>query len=613
MIRLRVQSEERIDSSKLGGWERFRLFLRLQRFVMPVWDKLLARLLCTQAAGMLVLVPPLLSVQLMDEILPQGDVAGLVRVVLVALCAITLSHVLLYIGGIPSNFSTAWITPESVLGNYMIARIGLDMKMRFYRHLQKLSVRFFGGRAIGEHMYRATADVDESALLASESVPLIVSVVQRVIMTSYLLAQLGTRLVVFVMLYLVVFFWVKQALITVYRRMDRRQREAGSRMEAVTREILASEKVIKGYDRGRTARRWYAGRAQQWVKWFMRRELFMYFDLHFSGNLFATVTPVFSMYFGALVLSGGSTLGEYTAAGGLMYLLLTPLQESISLYQLARQRLVPVERMIETLDVKPDVTDPIGALSPRTIEGHIELRNVRFGYKPDMPVLDGVSLTVMPGEKVAIVGGIGAGKTTLTSLLLRLYDPDEGQVLIDGRDVREYRQESLRRHIGIVTQQVNTFTESIRRNILYGKPLASDAEMLEAARLAFVDEFAVPLPGGYDTVLEEGGSLSGGQKQRICISRALVRDPRILILDEATSALDPVTEKRVIENIDRAFAARTRIIVAHNLLSAKTADRIYVLAAGMVVESGTHEELMKAGGAYANLWTAEHDEGEIPA
>jgi len=296
-----------------------------------------------------------------------------------------------------------------------------------------------------------------------------------------------------------------------------------------------------------------------------------------------------------------------------MYLLLTPLQEIISLYQLARQRLVPAERMIETLDVEPDITDPTAPLTPRTLEGHIELRDVHFSYKPGMPVLNGVSMLVQPGQKIALVGEIGAGKTTLTSLLLRLYDADSGQVLIDGRDVREYRQESLRRHIGIVTQQVSTFTESIRRNILYGKPLATDEEMLEAARLAFVDEFTVPLPDGFGTMLVEGGSLSGGQKQRICISRALIRDPRILILDEATSALDPVTEKRVIENIDRAFADRTRVIVAHNLLSAKTADCIFVLAGGMVVERGTHDELMKAGGAYTRLWTAEYDEGAIPA
>jgi ATP-binding cassette subfamily B protein len=224
-----------------------------------------------------------------------------------------------------------------------------------------------------------------------------------------------------------------------------------------------------------------------------------------------------------------------------------------------------------------------------------------------------VSIKAAPGEKVAVVGEIGAGKTTLTSLLLRLQDPDEGQVLIDGRDIREYRQEGLRRQMGIVTQQVSTFTESIGRNIAYGKPLARAEEIVDAARHACVEEFVTPLPDGYDTQLSEGGSLSGGQKQRICIARALVRKPQILILDEATSSLDPVTEKRVIENIDRAFAACTRIVVAHNLLSARTADRIYVLAGGRVVESGTHEELMASGGAYCGLWAAETRPGGTPA
>ena len=521
------------------------------------------------------------------------------------MAAFGLAHLLLFIGGIPTNFQTTWIVPESIIGNYMIARIMLDMKMRFYTHLQRLSVKFYRSRAIGDHMFRGTADLDDAALLASESLPLICSTAQRITMALFLLSGLGMWFFCFLVGYLIFYFSIKQMLVSIYRRMDRAFRQENARLEAVTREIIASSKVVKGYARERTTHRWYGGQAGRMLRMMFRREIFMYFDLHFTGNIFFVLQPLLALFIGMQVLGGTMTLGEYLATTQLLLLLVIPMQEIMSLYQLVRQRLVPVERMTETLDVEPDVVDTPGAIDAKTLMGRVELRDVHFAYQEDSPVLNGVSIVADPGEKIALVGPIGAGKTTLTSLLLRLYDPDRGTVLVDGRDLSTYTQTSLRRHMAIVTQQVSTFTESIRKNVLYGKPLASDEEVMRAARLAHAEEFVLPLPEGYDTELSEGGSLSGGQKQRICIARALIRDPKILILDEATSALDPVTEKAVIEAVDRAFGDRTRIVVAHNLLSAKTADRIYVIEEGRVVETGTHDELMQSNGAYTKLWTTD--------
>lgn len=603
MLEIRLERRERIDSSALKGWQRFLLFIKLQRYVLPLWDKLLLRLLCTQASAMLVLMPPVLLGELVDKVFPAGDLPGLFRIFALSISAMLISQVLLFIGGIPNSQNVGGLVPESILGNYMIARITLRLRMQFYAHLQRLSVHFYRGRPIGDHMFRSTADVDEASLLASESIPLIVSTLQRIIMTSYLLVSLGGALFGYLIAYLGIFFVLKQIIITTFRRRDRDFRTAFAGLESVTREMLASGKLLSGYSRLRLAERWYGSFVTRMLGSQFRRELFMYFDLHITNNAFNIALPLFSLFIGFTVLEGNRTLGEYLTASGLFFLLITPFQELISLYHLVRQRLVPVERLVETLSVHPDVADPPHAVAPAQLKGEIRFENVSFNYPGCPPVLQDVNIAIRPGEKIALVGPIGAGKSTLTSLLLRFYDPCAGRILIDGLDLRAYSQSALRTRMAIVMQQVNTFTESIRANILYGHPLASEEEMLHAAELSGVHEFTAPLREGYNTVLREGGSLSGGQKQRICIARALVRHPFILILDEATSALDPVTENQVLARIDHEFAGVTRIIIAHNLLSAKNADRIFVLDAGRIVESGTHAELMRPGTAYAAHWS----------
>lgn len=607
MIDLKVEREELLDSSKLGGWQRFMLFIRLQKYVLKYWDKLLLRLFCTQAAGILILIPPILTRDLIDITLPQGDVPGLLTAVCICIAAYIVMHLLLFIGGIPTNFQTALVVPESILGNFTIARIMLDLKMKYFNHLHALSVKIYKSRPIGEHIFRGTLDLDDASLLASESIPLIASTTQRIIMTSLLLATIDQKILMVIPFYLLFFFMFKNLFITLFRKMDRSFRQEFSQLEAVTREILASNKVVKGYGRERTARRWYGAQVGRMLRMNYRKELFMFFDQHFTSNVFSVVLPLLSIFFGLKVLVGDMTLGEYLAAATLMYLLLTPLQEIISLYQLVRQRLVPVERMLETLGLETDVPELPDARELTRLEGKVELKDVSFSYKPGTPVLKNINLVAHPGEKVALVGPIGAGKSTLMQLILRLSDPEHGQVLVDGCDVRSVTKDSLRRNISIVIQQINTFTETIRKNILFGKPLANDEELTLAARLAHVDEFVDQLPRTYDTELSEGGSLSGGQKQRICIARALIRQPSILLLDEATSALDPVTEKYVSDAIDREYEGRTRIVVAHNLLSARSADRIYVMEAGEIVACGTHKELMESSEKYRRLWTANSD------
>jgi ATP-binding cassette subfamily B protein len=308
-------------------------------------------------------------------------------------------------------------------------------------------------------------------------------------------------------------------------------------------------------------------------------------------------------YGGWLVLQGEITLGTLVAFLGYVGGLFAPVQGLSGTYQALRRAAVSLEQIFSIIDVQEYLGDSPGAVELPHVRGAVRFENVVFGYGLDFrPVLDGLELEVAAGERVAIVGPSGAGKTTLVSLLLRFHDPLSGRILIDGHDIREFKQSSLRRSIGIVLQDALLFDESVRANIAYGRAAATQAEIETAARAANAHEFVMRLPDGYDTrVGERGARLSVGERQRIAIARALVKDPRIVVLDEATSALDVETQRAVQEALEHLTAGRTTLVIAHRLETVAHADRIVVLRAGRVAEAGRHSELVRAGGYYSEL------------
>jgi ATP-binding cassette subfamily B protein len=310
------------------------------------------------------------------------------------------------------------------------------------------------------------------------------------------------------------------------------------------------------------------------------------------------------------------TVGKFVLANTYLMQLYQPLNFLGFAYNTIKQGLVDMEQMFRLLHVDEEVQDRAGALplSAHLAQGQpcsIAFDDVQFGYTPAREILKGVSFTVPAGRKVAIVGPTGAGKSTVSRLLFRFYDVTGGAVLVDGRDVRDYRQASLRAAIGVVPQDTVLFNDTIRYNIAYGRPDATQAEIEEAARVAQVHDFVLRMPEGYDTrVGERGLKLSGGEKQRVAIARTVLKDPRILILDEATSALDSRTERDIDAALRAVSARRTTLVIAHRLSTVVDADEILVLVDGRIAERGTHRELLAQGGVFARMWDLQSQQAE---
>ncbi len=568
---------------------------RIARLFRPYRARLgvvLALIVVSAGLGM---ASPFLLREVLDVAIPQGDTALLGWLVLGMIGVAVATGVL--------SVAQTW------LSNVVGQRVMHDLRTAVYRHLQRLSLAFFTRTRTGEVQSRIANDIGGVQNVVTSTATSIVSNVTTVSATIVAMVALDWRLAAFSLGLLPVFVAITRRVGTERKKITSERQGRLADMSSLVEESLSVSGIMLGKTMGRApelADRFHAESAEL-ADLEVRSRMAGRWRMSSVQMSFAVMPALVYWFAGQSIAHGGGaiSIGTVVAFTTLQTRLLFPILSLLNVGLDMQTSLALFTRIFEYLDQPVDIAerpDPV-ELEPAQIRGEVRFEDVGFGYDPDAPAtLSGIDIVVPPGARVALVGETGAGKTTLGYLVARLYDATSGRITIDGVDVRDLSFASLARAVGLVSQETYLFHASIRENLRFAKPDASDEELEAAARAARIHDLIASLPEGYDTVVgERGYRFSGGEKQRIAIARTVLRNPPILVLDEATSALDTETERAVQAALDRLAEGRTTIAIAHRLSTVHDADEIVVLDHGRVVERGTHAALLARGGRYAAL------------
>ncbi len=611
------------------------LLRRVARYALPYWKLVVVILATILLISLLSLIPPLLIRALIDSAIPNGDLRQLNWLAL-GMIVVPLVNGLL---GVAQRYASA------VIGEGII----FDLRSALYDHLQRMGMRFFTNTQVGELMSRLNNDVIGAQRAVTGTVVSLVSNAISLVATLAIMIGLEWRLTLLGVAILPLFVLPARRVGAVLRNIARRSMEANARMNALMNETLNINGALLTRIFGRHDREMgrFRKRAAQVRDLGVRQAVVgRWFFLGLS-LVSAVGTALVFWLGGYLVLQGAFTIGTIVAFTAYLRELYGPLMAMTNARVEFATSMVSFERVFEVLDMRHEIRDLPGALHLERVRGHVRFEDVSFDYRAagegaqglqevrrfswrpatlppltERPTGDsarqgpqeeprwamrGVSFEILPGEVAALVGPSGAGKTTVTYLLPRLYDPTEGRITLDGHDLRDIRLESLARHIGMVTQETYLFHDTVRNNLLYARPEASQQELDAACKAANIYGVIQALPEGYDTVVgERGYRLSGGEKQRLAIARVLLKDPQVLILDEATSHLDSESEALIQGAMEQAMRGRTSLVIAHRLSTIVGAHRILVMDGGRLVEQGRHDELLARGGLYARLYHTQY-------
>ena len=577
-----------------SGGENWKTVKRILRYIRPYTGLVILSLALSVLTVALTLYVPILTGRGVDWIVGKGNVnfSGLLSVI----AAILISIAVTALG--------QWLMNH--LNNKITYRIVRDLRVQAFDHLQTLPLSYTDSHSSGDLLSRVITDIDQFSdglLLGFTQLFSGVATIAGTILFMLGLSPLITLVVVVLspMSFLIANFIARRSF-----AMFKLQSETRGELTGLTNEMLGGLKVVKAFGHGEQAQKEFDAVNARLTGYSLK------------ATFFSSITNPATRFMYAAIYAGVAIAGSFSAMGGALsvgqlssFLSYTnqytkPFNEITSVLTEFQNAIVSAARVFALLDEAPETPEPAGALTLDSPQGAVEIEDVSFSYSPDKPLIEHLSLSVKPGERVAIVGPTGCGKTTLINLLMRFYDVQAGRITVDGHDIRELTRRSLRAGYGMVLQDTWLRSATIRENIAYGRPDAAEEEIIAAAKKAHAHSFIMRMPQGYDTVLSEGGgSLSQGQKQLLCIARIMLCLPPMLILDEATSSIDTMTEVRIQRAFETLMKGRTSFIVAHRLSTIQNADLILVMDKGHIVEQGTHEELLAKNGFYARLYNSQ--------
>lgn len=557
------------------------------------WMVLLSLLLAGITVALTLYIPILIG-KAVDLVLAQGLVnfTGL---------AVILKHMIITI------FLTAlaqWLM--NVINNHITYRVVKDMRIRAFEKIQKLPLKYVDSHQYGEVLSRVITDVDQFSDGLLMGFTQLFSGLLTIAGTLLFMFSINPVIAAIVVVLTPVSLFVAGFIAKKTFYMFKAQSEARGDMTSLVNEILENEKVVQAFGYEEEASRRFG---------IINDKLA---DCSLKAIFFSSITNPATRFVNGIVYASVGVAGAYAAIRGVLTVgqltsflnyanqYTKPFNEISGVATEFQNALASAARVFELIDEEPTVTDAEGAAAPGQVEGNVSMEHVYFSYNPEVRLIEDLNLTVKPGERIAIVGPTGCGKSTVINLLMRFYDVDQGTIRVDGTDIRNMTRKSLRAGYGMVLQETWLKSASIRENIAYGKPDAAEEEIIEAARKAHAHSFIMRMPEGYDTVIsEDGGNLSQGQKQLLCIARVMLCLPPMLILDEATSSIDTRTEIMIQEAFARMMEGRTSFIVAHRLSTIREADTILVMKNGRIIEQGSHEELLAQKGFYSELYNSQ--------
>ena len=572
------------------------IYKRLIKLAKPHLPKFILAMLCMLVVGGLTSALAFLVKPVLDDIFMKKNAAMLKWIPIAVVAIYMLKGLCTYV--------------QTILMNFIGQRVVADIRNRLYQVIQTQSMSFFTKNQTGILMSRITNDVNSMQGAVSEAVTSLLKDSFTLICLMFVIFYRDWQLALVAMVIFPVTIYPIATFGRKIRKLATRTQVTMGSLTTLLQETISGARIVKAFGREDYESSRFSRENENLLKLTLKSVTISAVSSPFMEFLGGVGIAAIIFYGGYQVIQGVSTPGTFFSFLAALIMLYEPIKRLTNVNNTIQQGIAGAQRVFSIIDAVPEIRNKPEAIPLPAISKAIDIRNVTFRYE-DTPVLKQINLTVRAGEAVAFVGMSGGGKTTLVNLIPRFYDVSEGQILIDGRDIRDVTMESLRAQIGIVTQQTILFNDTVRNNIIYGDVEKTEADVIRAAKAANAHHFIMNLPEGYDTVIgEQGTKLSGGERQRISIARALLKDAPILVLDEATSSLDTEAEIEVQEALENLMKGRTTLVIAHRLSTIRNADRIVVLVNGEIVEEGTHEALLDKKGEYFRLYQMQFKNGD---